>query len=69
MVIDDLDIVGIPISPSEDHTPLIIDPNRVKPLPVSLERFEAVARRHTQVLQVGRIMQIEQLSPGCDDEI
>jgi hypothetical protein len=52
VVVDDLDVEGVTINPAEDDAPLLIDPNAVKPVEVTAQSFEVVARRYTQVVQV-----------------
>jgi hypothetical protein len=34
MVVDDLDIMSVPVVPHKAHAPLIIDPDRVLPTPI-----------------------------------
>ena len=51
------------VTPGEANPPLIIDPNAVLSSPISLECFEMVARRNTQILQLRGGIQVEQLAP------
>jgi hypothetical protein len=44
VVIDDLDIVSIPIPPNKTNAPLIIDSNAVLSLSISAQRLQAIAR-------------------------
>jgi hypothetical protein len=39
MIIDYLDLTGISSLPSEDHSPLIVDPNGIKALPFAFQRL------------------------------
>lgn len=64
MVVGDLDFKGIRVAPDEADSPLVIDPNTVLSLPLSLQRFETVARRDAKVLQRNRSVQQQELSPG-----
>jgi hypothetical protein len=59
MVIDELDIVRVTVEPCEANAVLIIDSNGELPLPVSFERFEAIAWRHSQVVQILHCVQHE----------
>jgi hypothetical protein len=45
VIIDDLDIIGIIVLPDKTDTPLIIDPNTVLALPISVEHFQAIGWR------------------------
>jgi hypothetical protein len=54
MVIGDLYIMGIAISPREANAELIIDPNAVLPFPIVVQLFQSVAGRNSQILQVNR---------------
>ena len=46
MIINDLDIKGIIVTPYEAHTPLIVHANAMLPLPVMAQCFEPVAGRY-----------------------
>jgi len=51
MIIHDLDILGAAGTPHEADAPLVVDADRMLTKPISLQRFEPVARRRTQVVQ------------------
>ena len=51
MVIDDFDLGGSIIRPAEGDAPLFVDPNGVIACQITLKWFEAISRRHGQVLQ------------------
>jgi hypothetical protein len=51
VIIDNFDIKGIPTSPHEAHSVLIIDANAMLPLACSVERFQTIARGHSKVLK------------------
>lgn len=61
MVVHDLNVVGIPVAPNKADTPLIVDPNAVLSLSVSVERFQPIARRRCQVPQISGNIQLAQL--------
>jgi hypothetical protein len=52
VVIDDLDVIGVPVLPAEADAPLIVDANTVLARAVALELFKSVAGRNTQVLEL-----------------
>jgi hypothetical protein len=49
VVIDNLHIVGIPVTPDKADAPLIIDANAVLPFSVAFKRFQVIARRGGKV--------------------
>ncbi len=46
MIINDLDIKGIIITPDKAHAPLVVHSNAMLPLPVMAQCFESVAGRY-----------------------
>lgn len=60
MVIDRFDVVCVTGMPTKADAPLIIDADAVLACSVSLEFLEAVARWHSQVLElIGRVHQAQ----------
>jgi hypothetical protein len=53
MIIHDLHVFCMPVTPYEADTPLIIDADTVLPFPISLQGFQSVRRREAQILQTG----------------
>jgi hypothetical protein len=51
VIIFDADFVGMPLLPSERDTVLVIDPNAVAARLVTLQSFQTVARRYSEILQ------------------
>ena len=51
MVIDELDVVGIGILPTETDPPLIVDADTVLAAAITLEFLEPVPRRHPKVVE------------------
>jgi hypothetical protein len=49
MVVDDFDMRRSSLIPDETNSPLIVDPDRVLPLPVGFQRFKPIARWNTKV--------------------
>jgi hypothetical protein len=63
VIVDDLNVMSLAVTPDEANPPSIVDPYTVLSSPISLECFEMVARRHTEILQPPARMQVEQLAP------
>ena len=53
MVINDLNLMGVTLDPLEDHTPLIVDSNRVEPFQISVQLLEPVRWRRQQIIETG----------------
>ena len=64
MVVDDLHLVSVVVPPDEADAPLNVDPDAVLPCPIALQRFQAVARRHLEVVQTDRGIQRPKLPPS-----
>jgi len=62
MVVDDFDIGRSSLIPNETYSPLVIDPDRILALPVSLERFEAVTRWNPKIASRSGLIQKTKLS-------
>ncbi len=54
MIVDDLDVVGVPVLPDEAHTPLIIDPDALLTFPAPPQCFELISGRIPQVIELNR---------------
>jgi hypothetical protein len=62
VVVGYLHVVRIAINESETNPPLIVDRDRMLPLPVPFERVEPVAGRRTQIAKPSGKVDIFQLS-------
>jgi hypothetical protein len=51
MVIHDANVMRLTFDPFEDQSPLIIDPDRIEVLEITLELFQPVRWRDRQILQ------------------
>jgi hypothetical protein len=51
MVVYDLDIVGVSLTPAEADTPLVVDPNAILSFPVSSQFLKAISWWNTKVIQ------------------
>src|SRR5512139_412593 len=56
------DIHRLPMRPPEYDPPLVVDPDGVESPPAPLQCFQAIARRHPEVCQLGRVVQIKNLA-------
>ena len=63
MIVDDFDLKRIAVAPSETNSPLLIDADRMLPPAIARQCFEAVSRRHTQILQTHNGVEHQKLSP------
>jgi hypothetical protein len=50
--------------PYKAYAPLVVDPDRVLPLPIGLQSFKAIAWRHAKIAQHPRLIQETQFSQG-----
>ena len=62
MIVYDLDIVGTSIFPSKAKPPPFGDTNTVLTLPVRFQGLKMIARRHCQVPQSSRPVEVEQFA-------
>jgi hypothetical protein len=63
MIVDDLNVVGVPFAPDKAKTPLVVDPNAVLPLSVTVQSFQAISRRRHQVPQFRSAVQLPKFPP------
>jgi hypothetical protein len=64
VVVHDLDVVGISVTPHKTKTPLVVDPDTVLPLPLAAQGFQTVPRRCCQIAQLRGAVQLAKLSTG-----
>lgn len=62
MVVDQLDILCTTVLPHEADPPLVVDPDAVLPLAVTLELLETVTRWDSEIFDVRRSVEQLQLS-------
>src|SRR3990172_3602440 len=65
VIVHDLHLVGITVSPHETDSPPGVNPDAVLPPSVALQRLQPVAWRNPQVPQGPCVMKVQQL-PACD---
>src|SRR5262245_58739344 len=63
VVVDDLDVMGVALSPNEADPPLVVDPDAVLARPVRRQRLQPVAGRHREVGQPPRLVEVAELPP------
>jgi hypothetical protein len=63
VVIHNLNVMRIAVTPDEADAPLVIDSNAVRPRAVALQPFKVVSRRYAKILQPQCPMQVQKLSP------
>ena len=64
MVIDNLALIGVPLSPAKADTPLVIDPDAVQSFTVTAKRLQAVSRGGDKVAEFNRGIQLPELPLG-----
>jgi hypothetical protein len=52
VIIDDLNVVRISVTPDKTDTPLVVDAYTVRPGAIALEQFQLIARRYAKILQL-----------------
>ena len=65
MIINDLDVFGFVVNPSETDTQLIVDANATLPRSTTLQFLKAVAWRSEQVLEGLGVIQVDQFATNC----
>jgi hypothetical protein len=75
VIVHDLDVVSIAVSPAEADPPLIVDPDAVLSSTVAAESFQSVPRWYSEILKVHSGIQHPELAqrrvlrgrpePGC----
>ena len=64
MIVNDLNFVGISVSPNEADAPLIIDSNAVLALAIAAQAFEPVSSRSGQIAELPREMHLVKFPPS-----
>lgn len=57
MIIHNLDLIGIPVSPDKAHTPLIVDPDAVLAFAIAFQGFETIGEPYSQVIQASGVVE------------
>jgi hypothetical protein len=64
VVVHDLDVKGVTITPAEAHSPLVVYPYAALPLPRAAQRFESIAGRHAKIRQRPSPVKQQKLPPS-----
>jgi hypothetical protein len=62
VVINNFNLVGVPVKPHKAQSPLIVDANAVLTSTIADQSLQSVARRDAQEIQRGRSVQLLQLA-------
>jgi hypothetical protein len=65
VVVHDLNVVGISITPHKTKTPLVVDSDTVLPLPLAAQGLQTVPWWRCRIAQLGSAIQLAELS-ACD---
>jgi len=63
VVIHNLNVIRIAVTPGEANPPLVVDPNAVCPGAIAPEQFKLVSRRYPKILQAPCLMEVQELPP------
>ena len=64
MIVNDFNVRWTFYRPNKAHAPLIVDADAVLPFAISLQRFELISRRNTQIFQDRRPVKLFQFAKG-----
>ena len=59
MIVDYLDVVGMPARPAKADSPLVVDAYAVLSFPIAFRRFQPIPRRNPEMIERTRLVQIE----------
>lgn len=64
MIVDDLDVIGIIVSPHETHTPLIVNANAMLSFSIMGQRFKSVSTWYSKGIENRGGVQLFELACG-----
>ena len=64
MIIDDFHVERVPVLPREAEAPLLVDPNTVLPLAITLQCLEHIRGRRQEIAQIHSTVEVLQLLAG-----
>ena len=64
MVVDNLDVVGVTISPCKTDSPALIDPNAVLSHSIPPQLFQAIGRGYLQIVEGTSVVEHAQFTQG-----
>jgi hypothetical protein len=62
MVADDRNVPGLPLSPLEAQTPLIVDADAALTIPMAAQGLKSISGRHAQIVERSGAVQHRQLA-------
>jgi hypothetical protein len=63
VVIHNLNIMSITVTPLKADAPLIVDSNAIRSRAVAPQQFKLISRGSAKILQPARLMQVQELPP------
>lgn len=69
MVIDNFDLLRVPVVPDKAYAPLVVDADAMLSGAAPDQRLKPVARWRSEILQLGRGIQIPQLAPRHREQV
>ena len=66
MIVDDLDVVGIAVTPTKANPPLVVDPDAVLSFAVASQGLQSIAGRCLQIAETARAVDLGQLAVRCE---
>ena len=64
MVVHDLHVERVAVTPDEADAELVVHANRVLSVSISSQGLKTIARWHAQVVQTPRVVEVAELPPG-----
>jgi hypothetical protein len=64
VIVDDFHVMAMTVAPSEADSPLVINSNRVLPLPIASQRLQVIPGRRGQIVEISRCMKLQQFPQG-----
>jgi hypothetical protein len=61
MIVDDLNLVCVPLAPNKTEPPLVVDPDAVLSSSIAVQGFQTIPRRSNQVSQFRSAVQLPKL--------
>ena len=65
MIVDDLDVPGFAVAPHKTDPPLVVNANAALTLAVAVQSLQTIAGRHTQIVELLRRVDRQQLRAGA----
>jgi hypothetical protein len=69
MIVDDLDIMGVAVTPSEANAPLVVDSDAVLPFAIPGEPLQPITGWRPQVFEIASIVNLHQLTISRLDDV